>query len=506
MDDKVIGRCVGETSLTNVSFISKKMPKMGEYVTLDYDNKTILGMIESLVRGSVSLNVDIYDPDTIERIRNIEGDDYYIKGSVRILGDVDHLKIPRTPAQPGTEIKLASDEVLDKVFRDENGLKIGHLISNENVDVNIDINKMVSRHLAILAMTGAGKSNTVSVLIDGLLEKNGCPLIFDMHSEYVGAEFTNGKVNIIKPVLNPLYMEFYELLQLANIKSSSAFIQERYLRKAFNIARDDMRGGTHSSTDFLDNIYSILDGWSKDEDKYEAKDRNRMVDVMNKIEDMKSRYSNLFNSNAPNILSKVKLGYANIIDLGQVDEKTAEVLVQHVLRTSLKSRKDYVHGDKSKLSFPIFFVLEEAHILAPNNRETKCKHWIQRIAREGRKFGLGLCLVSQSPKTVDQDALSQANNMIILRLVEPKDQKHVQAASESLSDDLVGQLPSLNIGEALILGLMTKVPTLVKIDEFNGRSVGGDIDIVGEWNKNIKEKEEDIERQRYESEQLDGLY
>ncbi|MGN0093050.1 MAG: helicase HerA domain-containing protein, partial [Methanobrevibacter sp.] len=218
MEDNVIGRCVGETSLTNVSFISKKMPKMGEYVTLEYDNKIILGMIESLVRGSVSLNVDIYDPDTIERIRNIEGDDYYIKGSVRILGDVDHLKIPRTPAQPGTEIKLASDEVLDKVFRDSNGLKLGHLISNENVEVNVDINKMVSRHLAILAMTGAGKSNTVSVLIDGLLQKNGCPLIFDMHSEYVGAEFTNGDVNVIQPILNPLYMEFSELLDLANIK------------------------------------------------------------------------------------------------------------------------------------------------------------------------------------------------------------------------------------------------------------------------------------------------
>ena len=96
--------------------------------------------------------------------------------------------------------------------------------------------------------------------------------------------------------------------------------------------------------------------------------------------------------------------------------------------------------------------------------------------------------------------------MIILRLVEPKDQKHVQAASESLSDDLVGQLPSLNIGEALVLGLMTKVPTLVKIDEFKGRSVGGDIDIVGAWSQSIKDKEENLERQRYESEQLDGFY
>ena len=54
--------------------------------------------------------------------------------------------------------------------------------------------------------------------------------------------------------------------------------------------------------------------------------------------------------------------------------------------------------------------------------------------------------------------------MIILRLVEPEDQRHVQSASESLSQDLVNQLPSLNVGEAIVLGLMAKVPTLVKID------------------------------------------
>lgn len=505
MEKDVIGRCVGETSLTDVSFVSKEMPKMGEYVTLEYDNKIILGMIESLVRGSVALNNDIYDPETIERIKHIEGDDYYIKGNVKILGDIDYLKIPRTPAPPGTEIKLASSEVLDKIFRFKDGLKLGHLISNENVEVNLNINKMVSRHLAILAMTGAGKSNTVSVIIDGLLANNGCPLIFDMHSEYVGAEFPNGKINKINPIINPLYLEFSEILQLANINGKS-FVQERYFRKAFNLAKEDLRSGVESTHNFILLIRSKLESWYQDEETYSSKERNTMMDVINKLDDMDSKYTNLFDSNAANILSKIKLGMANIIDLGQVDESTAEVLVAHVLRTALKSRKNFVHGDKNALSFPVFFVLEEAHILAPNSRNTKCKYWVSRVAREGRKFGLGLCLVSQSPKSVDPDALSQANNMIILRLVEPKDQRHVQAASEALSDDLVNQLPSLNIGEALVLGLMTKVPTLVKVDEFKGRRVGDDIDILDQWRQSKKDNEEELERQRAESRALDGFY
>ena len=60
MTGEVIGRCVGETSLIDVSFISKEMPKVGQYVTMEYDGKNVLGMIEGLVRGSVSINSEIY--------------------------------------------------------------------------------------------------------------------------------------------------------------------------------------------------------------------------------------------------------------------------------------------------------------------------------------------------------------------------------------------------------------------------------------------------------------
>ena len=70
----------------------------------------------------------------------------------------------------------------------------------------------MNRHLAILAMTRElGKSNTVSVLIDGLLKYNAPVFVFDMHGEYVDATFTNGEVNVIEPVINPIYMSFPEI-------------------------------------------------------------------------------------------------------------------------------------------------------------------------------------------------------------------------------------------------------------------------------------------------------
>ena len=503
----IIGRCVGETSLVEVNFISKDLPKVGEYVTLEYDGKCVLGMIESMVRGSVSLNNDIYDPDTIAKIREIEGDDSYIRGKVTILGDVDdNLRLPRTPAPPGTPLKLATKEILNPILKMKNSLKLGHLISQDDVEVCVDVNKMVSRHLAILAMTGAGKSNTVSVIVDGLLDYNACILIFDMHSEYAGAEFSNGEVNIIEPIVNPKYMEFNEIKKLANIGSNAA-IQERFFRKAFLKANDKIQKSEVISTDFLEIMLSILNEWYLDEDMFDSKDKSKIMDVINKIEDLKIKYDRLFNTNVSNILNKLEVGKANILDLGQVDENTAEVLVSHVLRQSLKSRKKAVkYNDKDALRFPVFFVVEEAHILAPQSRNPDSKYWITRIAREGRKFGLGLCLVSQSPKSVDGETLAQANNMIILRLVEPKDQKHVQTASESLSEDLVKQLPSLNIGEAMVLGLMTKIPTLVKIDEFKGRKIGGDLEITDEWSSFLKEKEEELKKSNQEFFDLGGDY
>ena len=491
----VVGICVGETNLSEVTFISNKMPQVGQYVTIEYDGKKVLGMVENLVRGNDALNVDINDFKAIQKISRIGVEDNYIRGKVKILGDVnDNLKLPRTPVLPGTEIHLADAEILKDIFQVTNPIRLGTLVNQGDVEVNVDANPILSRHLAILAMTGAGKSNTVSVLIDQLLGYNVPVFVFDMHGEYKGAEFPNGNVNVIRPKINPKYMTFYEIKKLVNIPSNG-YIQERHFRRAFKEAKSRIEDGVAHENNFLQLIYDILETDSQEE----GSDK-QIVDVMNKIDDSMDRYSNLFDQYAGNILTSIKKAHVNVLDLSQVDESVASVLVSHILRNSLQRSKNAANnGNRDELlENSVFYILEEAHILAPNKRDSDSKRWIQRVAREGRKFGLGLCLVSQSPKTVDHDALSQMNNMIILRLVEPEDQRHVQSASESLSQDLINQLPSLNVGEAIVLGLMTKVPTLVKIDKFKGRSHGDDMDIVSYFRDSLKREAEEIERQEDE--------
>ncbi len=490
-----VGYCVGEISLSELTFISDKMPQVGEYVTVEYDGKKVLGMVENLVRGNDALNIDLHDVEAIQTIARIGGKDYYIKGKVKLLGDVnDNLRLPRTPALPGTPIKLADREILDKVFKVKNPIKLGTLVNQSDIEVNVEANPILNRHLAILAMTGAGKSNTVAVLMDQLLGYNVPIFVFDMHGEYRDADFPNGEVNVIRPKINPTYMSFSEIKKLVNIPNN-AYIQERHFRQAFNKAKKEITEGTEHTYKLLDAMYDMLYVKSQEE----GSDK-QIVDVMNKIEDSKDKYNNLFDNNMSNILSSIKIGHVNVLDLSQADESVSEVLVSHIMRNALQRRKNAIHGSSDKtLDHPVFFIIEEAHILAPNKRDSQSKYWIQRVAREGRKFGLGLCLVSQSPKTVDHDALSQMNNMIILRLVEPEDQRHVQSASESLSKDLINQLPSLNVGEAIVLGLMSKVPTLVKIDEFKGRRTGGDLDIVGDLANYNQTQEDEIKHQEQES-------
>lgn len=486
-----IGTCIGESSPTQAMFISKSMPRSGEYVTLGYEGKKVLGMVEGLVRGSPSISGDILDPNIVEKILRFEGEEeQYIRGNVKLLGEVETLEIPKIPPPPGTKINRADSAALQKIFGNGN-IKLGRLISHPDVEVFVDGNKMISRHLAVLAITGAGKSNTVSVIVDGILKLNGMPVIFDMHSEYANAQFSGLKK--ISPKLNPIYLSADEFKILVDV-GKEAYVQERYLRKAYSAAKEKIREG---SKEFIAEMISALEEVQASEEDFTQSERNALVGVINKIEDFESKYRGLVNPHVGDVLDEFEQGAANVMDLGSVDEDYADVIVSHVLRKILFKRKN-------KKIPPVFCILEEAHILAPAFRSTLSKYWIDRIAREGRKFGVGLCLVSQRPKSLDSNSLSQANNTIIMRLVEPSDQRHVQQASERLSDDLLSQLTSLNIGEAVVLGLMTKIPALVKIDKFEGKLSGGDPDIIGEWQSAARGRKEKVEKEKKEVDELYG--
>ena len=100
---------------------------------------------------------------------------------------------------------------------------------------------------------------------------------------------------------------------------------------------------------------------------------------------------------------------------------------------------------------------------------------------------MGLGLISQRPKNLDSDILSQINNWIVLKIVEPGDQRYIQECSDNISNELIEELPSLNTGEAIITGPMVKMPSICKINLFKGKKIGQNPKITNKW-KNYYEK------------------
>jgi len=504
---KKIGVCVGQTKPNKVNFVSDIPLKLGQFVILEYEENNqklnLLGMIQSLYRENPYIAENIKSPRQAEDFRKFSSSQDTIKGEISIIGkiiDVGNqvfLEMPKTPPLPASSIYEAPANILRKIFgeKNKNFVRIGRLLSEEEeIPVFININQVVLRHLAILAITGAGKSNTVSVLLKNIVNLGGTAVVFDFHGEYAQAKLTrNGKnvVNKITPFINPAYLKAKEFASFIGIKQN-AHIQYRYFRKAFENLIENLEAEkgknwqNYIDTEtFLARLKEEIEKLQETEDRV---NKDSLFEVLNKLEDTILELGHIIKLGTPPLIEKIKSGYINVFDFSEFDEEVSDTIASNLLRWGLEERKKAVRGRDSKLPFPVLFVIEEAHILAGERIHTDSKYWISRIAREGRKFGIGLTIVTQRPKGLDKEILSQMNNMIILKLVEPDDQRHVQKASEALSSELMEYLPSLNPGEAIIIGNMTKIPLLVKIDKAEEKIEGHDIDVVNEWTEILEQE------------------
>jgi uncharacterized protein len=182
----------------------------------------------------------------------------------------------------------------------------------------------------------------------------------------------------------------------------------------------------------------------------------------------------------------VRPNQLSIINLSECDERVSGIIVAAVCRGLFDGRKRHMRGEEGGVRTPTLIVLEEAHNFAPRAVDgdySPSRSIIRKIAREGRKFGVGLCIVSQRPNKLDSDVLSQCNTQIIMKIVNPADQDHIRQSVETVTEDIVKDLPSLGRGEAIIVGSAIRLPVPVRIRKRTTKVSGQDVDIVGEWNK-----------------------
>lgn len=491
---KFKGTIFETVSSTRVKFSTKpgESVSTGSLVEIEDSNgKKYLGRVVGIQRKNYLIDQDAavqlsslfsenekLDPDDI----GIRGEfDDFIICEVEIIGNRENSKFfirPKKPFKIGTKVYKASPEFLNKQLEPKtNSIEIGYFRDNENVPIHIDLNELISKHFSVLAMTGSGKSWTISVIIESIAKEYDIPiLIFDPHGEYSSlkvAKNTDGQRISQKTKIfvaadkytKELSDELFENKFHVNRNSQSLY---------FNMTDFE----TYQIIHLLRSLYDLSEaqsrilqaGWAEITNDPELKDTTKIEPIIEKLKGvgesttqgpaamkiLSTKLKMLYDSlpyiqkyEDQKIINEeeiVKKGQISVIDISGIEEIQQQALVAILSSRILKKRM------KREIP-PLLLILEEAHRYIPSGAvNTASKPTIKRVAQEGRKFLMGMGIVSQRPSRLDDDVLSQCNNQIIMRLTNPNDQNYVKKVSEWISEADVEEIRSMAPGEAFIFG------------------------------------------------------
>ncbi|HSB47197.1 MAG TPA: ATP-binding protein [Candidatus Bilamarchaeum sp.] len=442
--------------------VKEREVRKGQYVQLAVAAGKLFGFVSEVYKA----NRYFERPESVAEFERGSGMSNFPSGSwehtlalVKILG-VFSKSFERafTPPSPGTEVFEAEPENLKKFLGfDERGMDIG-TIEHHPIPARISMTRLLQKHFAILAMSGAGKSHLSSVLLEELMSRKRedgriAVLVVDIHGEYIGfahdpafgphtAVIDGSEIRVpLKKIPPETIMEW-----LPNLSSP----QRDLLRQAMSGLREK-----HKDTEG----YSFKDLLLSIETSDMAKDEVKRALRRSLMELKRYRFLSRKSEN-PRLISGVQAGKLVILDFSTIDSlRKKQILVALLARRLFSLRK------KGKIP-PFLLLIEEAHNFAREKAEESeavSRSIIETIAREGRKFGACLCLISQRPVNLSTTALSQCNTHIILRVTNPNDLDHIQMSSEGIDARVAKSITGLKVGEAIIVGEAVNYPVFVKI-------------------------------------------
>jgi hypothetical protein len=496
-DFRRVGLIVSEATPTEFLFVADGTIPRWEYVlvksveNLDGEDAEVdvIAQIDRIYSYSMALRENLA-LDTAEKIIQAGLADSRVIARARVLGFVynDNVLQPRRAIHPGKDVYLAPEEALRKFYSyGDEGLFVGHLITRASVPVSISV-KGFKRHLAILAQTGAGKSYTAGVLLEELLKKGATIVVIDPHADYVflPRKKDGSKIKRVSVFRTPESIGRYDESQIGKINTyevkfsdlsveeiaTVCGISEKWVRitNAIQEAINNLQNGYS-----LDDLIAELESIGEDN-----QDALRALSYIRKLRKLR-----VFGSVTTDIEKLLKPQHISVVDLSGLDDRVSDYVTFRILS------EIYEVAEGQQFAYPVFVFIEEAHRFVPNKENTLSKRIIKRIAAEGRKFGVFLVLITQRPYRIDPDALSQCNSQIIMRMTNPEDQKAVRKSSERMSESLLNDLPGLNVGEAVIVGEVTRAPVMVKIRQRETEEGGADIDVVKKLREAVREAEEE---------------
>jgi DNA helicase HerA-like ATPase len=415
----------------------------------------------------------------------------------------------------------------------KNPLKIGKYTISEMSDANLDGNKFFQRHAVIVGGTGSGKSWTVANILEKATHlKSINSLVFDLHGEYkplkdlpnttllkiAGPSDKPTDENII---FLPYWLLSYEEIEalLLDRSDSNAPNQSRTLFDLIIKYKKEILEAENKQ-DILDNFtvespipYKISEVLSALEEKDTEMVPGARTDKQGplhgkltrfiqrlKSKQLDKRLNFIFNSDDKllaydwfvSLVNKL-LDFGNekglkIIDFSEVPSDILPLITGLIGRLTF-SVQQWMEDEKRH---PIALFCDEAHLYIPANlkggMEEKGLQSFERIAKEGRKYGISLVVISQRPSDVNKTILSQCGNFIAMRLTNPDDQNVIKKLFPDNLGDFSELLPILDIGESLIVGDASLLPSRVKIDKPRIQPNSATINFWDEWNKEKTEK------------------
>nr|SPS04579.1 conserved protein of unknown function [Candidatus Nitrotoga fabula] len=436
----------------------------------------------------------------------------------------------------GDQVHLVTNEDLRIVYGGydtQSSIIIGNQSASEGLSAQLDMDKLISRHCAIIGSTGSGKSNAVSIVVNAIAEKplpSNRILMIDPHGEYasslsgkcrvfrVGADVELGEDELCVPFWALPFKELMAIFpgklsdqnedyirsRVLDLKRASATAIgelreeaitadspipfsinqlwfeldnfERITLKTDRITPEDLiaqgaaetlrsnqypPAGLGSSAPFLNNkakgILGFLDGM-----------RSRLLDQRYNFLFRPTGYSPNISGATENDLPKLFSTWfshgvpISILDLSTIPSNIMQTIAGCILKITYDALywgQNTLVGGKMQ---PLLIVLDEAHAYLKSGEDSISSRTVQVIAKEGRKYGVGMLLVTQRPSELDETVLSQCGSIIALRMTNTRDKGHVSSAMQDELREMADVLSSLRTGEAIVSGEAVRIPSRIK--------------------------------------------
>ncbi|MGP1458345.1 MAG: ATP-binding protein [Treponema sp.] len=556
-----------KSNMLVINGIVYKIGQIGSFLKVPLGYTNLYGIVTQIGASAIPENFNI-DKNGFIKSENQQ----FL--NIVLIGEQTGRKFERGISQyptTGDKVCLVTIHDLDIIYGgydEKNSITVGNISLSTSLNAKLDLDKLISRHYAILGSTGSGKSNAVGVFLKAIADKDfksSRILVIDPHGEYnsvlkekscvykIRADAARGEKELYIPFwalpFNELLHIFsgnlsdqnkeYFRTKIEEAKKKSAISNNIPLQQElitadtpipFSIHQlwfdlDDFERQTYyerakpetitakcvkgNPETLISNEYEPASaGGGKPYLNNSAKGILGFLDsVRLKLKD--STYHFLFNTGQyhPNLQGAVHkdldsllfewLGGDKPITILDLSGIPSEVMASisgtllKIIYDALFWGQNLKNGGKEQ---PLLIVLEEAHNYLKAGEHSISSRTVQTIAKEGRKYGIGLALVTQRPSELDETVLSQCGTIIALRMNNAKDRGFIRAAMQDELQTMVDLLPSLRTGEGLISGEGVKIPSRVQFYKLSDAPKSSDPKVSEKWMQSYKTKLGDYDK------------